>query len=870
MARTVSDSEPLLVRAPDDPTTGWGKHGRRIVEGLKALGVPMRFDPTFGNGRGAWADAIPSQWELSITPPTSFYAHPTRPTVLITTWESGRLPPDCVPRLNAARCILVPCEWNLVTFDACGVNAPMRVVPHGRDGVFTPGRPNAGPFTFGSAAALTAGGVRKNLDTTIRCFQRAFRGRDDVRLKIKLTPACPTPQHGRDPRIEVIQDSLTPEDLADWYRSLDVLVTTSHSEGFGLHNLEAMGCGTPVMGPRFSGMCEYLDVDNGYPVEYDLAPADKGDYRGVWCVPREQSVISAMRRAASNRDACRRLGQAAARRAEGMTWEASASAVAKALVDIGAWDRSRRRDLPAAVSDGPAPTVVFVTLNGWAGTAKMLASVREAGDPCKLVCIDNGSTDGTPGKLQMAGVRVIRNPNNEGFAAAVNRGIREAGSDDIVLLNNDAAVRPGWIRGLREGLESRPDAGLAGCRVSPHHGAVAHCGVRLSAATLEGSDLAFSHDLGQHTGTREVRAVTFCCVYIPRATIDRVGLLDERYFAYYEDVDYCLRVAKAGLKCVYVGGVQVTHEGQGCSRANSMATRRITSDSHRKFAAAWWPEVSSWPRVSWKVACPGGAPRQLFWMLDAANESGVRQSVTCLHRERRLEADPITNSLLADGVDGGHAHFVVGPPSAFSLAAGTYNVGMVPEGIAASGPGLEAVDEVWGWREEDLLPAAMAGKSTVLLGPCVDRGVLHPRCPGDRLSSKFCFLAVLSGWWELPALERAAAAFSASKSGGELYCLLPDGTGGGMPPGVKGLAFSTPPGNLGALYRSADCFVPLLSVGVAAEAAACGVPALSDTSHPRAWAEAAAGKATLPAGRSSPWSSVAAEVRRVAGLGRPR
>lgn len=870
MARTVSESEPLLVRAPDDPTTGWGKHGRRIVDGLKALGVPMRFDPTFGNGRGAWADAIPSQWELSITPPTSFYPHPTRPTVLITTWESGRVPADCVPRLNQARCILMPCEWNLVTFDACGVNAPMRVVPHGRDEIFTPGRPNAGPFTFGSAAALTAGGVRKNLDMTIRCFQRAFRGRDDVRLKIKLTPACPNPQHGHDRRIEVIQESLTPEDLADWYRSLDVMVTTSHSEGFGLHNLEAMGCGVPVIGPRFSGLCEYLDVDNGFPVEYDLVPANKGDYQGVWCMPREQSVMAAMRRAASNRDACRRLGQMAARRTEGMTWSASAAAVAKALVDIGAWDRSVKRTVAATVSDGPPPTVVFVTLNGWAGTNKMVESVRQAGEPCKLLCVDNGSTDGTPGKLQMAGIRVIRNPSNEGFAAAVNRGIREAGTDDIILLNNDAHVRPGWIRGLREGLESRPDAGLVGCRVSPHHGAVSHCGVRLSAATMEGSDIAFSHDLGQYLGTREVRAVTFCCVYIPRTTIDRVGLLDERYFAYYEDLDYCLRVAKAGLKCVYAGGVQVIHEGQGCSKANSMATRRIAASSHRKFAAAWWPEVSSWPKVYWKVACQGGSPRQLFWTLEAANEAGIRQSVTCLHKEGRLEADPITNSLLADGVDGDHAHIVVGPPSTFPLAAGTYNVGMVPEGVAASGSGLESVDEVWGWREEDLLPAVMAGKSTVLLGPCVNRNILHPRCPGDRLSSKFCFLAVMSDWREMQNLEQAAATFSASKSNGELYCLLPGSASGRVPAGVKPLAFHTPPGNLGALYRSADCFVPLMSSCVKAEAAACGIPTLADISSPRAWNEAAAGRALPPADRSSPWSSVAAEVRRVAGLGRPR
>jgi len=64
--------------------------------------------------------------------------------------------------------------------------------------------------------------------------------------------------------------------------------------------------------------------------------------------------------------------------------------------------------------------------------------------------------------------------------------------------------------------------------------------------------------------------------------------------------------------------------------------------------------------------------------------------------------------------------------------------------------------------------------------------------------------------------------------------------------------------------------VPLLAAGTAAEAAACGVPVLSDTSSLRAWTEAAAGRATLPPDHSTPWSTAAAEVRRVAGLGRPR
>lgn len=865
MPRPITESEPLLVRAPNNPKTGWGKHGLRVTQELAKVGVPMRFDPAYGQERGAWADALPYQWELCLTHPADFKPHPTRPTILITTWESGRIYDEWVEELNKATCILVPCEWNLVCLDAGGVNVPMRVVRHGCDTCFRPGgKRGRGPFRFGFAGALASGGIRKNPALAIDCFLRAFPDDQDVRLAIKLTPACKLPGYEEDSRIEITRSFMNDEELTEWYRSLDVMLCTSHSEGFGLHYIEAMGCGVPLVGPRFSGMCEYLDESTGIPITYDLAPADKGDYAGIWCVPQAPSLITAMQTVRNDPALVARLGAAAAAKAEGMTWERTAWSVLRALRAIGAWEGGTCH---ATTTPMRRPAVVFVTCNGWDSTSAMLESIRAAGDPCDLICVDNGSVDGTPDRVASYGATVIRNESNEGFAKAVNKGILAAGDSDVIILNNDATVKRGWIGDLIAAIASVPGAGLAGCRISPHSGAVSHCGLEVSQRTLQGVNRGYQHDLGQYIATKKVRFVTFCCVYLPRSTITKVGLLDESYFAYFEDVDYCLRAEAAGLSVAYAGNVRITHRGNGCTVANRLPLHHMVLTSRRRFFSKWGNKLLAAPRVGWLVAASPSQASRLTWLLAAANEAGVTQTVSSLNA-KNIFADPIISTLASWSCDNECAQVVYGDPIYFGLANGQYNVGMVPEGVTASARHLEGLDEVWAWRDEDLSEAREAGMRAVTLGPCVDEGVFHQACPGDRLSPRLSFLSVATGKWEEQSLAAAAKAFTESRVIGEYFCLAPEEVT--VPPGVHRLLYSTPPWNMGTLYRSADFFVPLKSVFTAAEAASCGTHQMNSAAEPSAWVAAANGSAKPGYQPAKTWVEVANEVFRIGSLSLPQ
>jgi glycosyltransferase involved in cell wall biosynthesis len=202
--------------------------------------------------------------------------------------------------------------------------------------VFHPNRePAVGLCVFGTAGALSAGGLRKNVGRVVELFRRAFPADDDVRLRVKITPNCPPFEIAADPRIEVLRATLPYSDLARWNRSLTAYVNASFAEGFGLHLLEAMACGVPLVSTHSSGLTEFFDDETGIVVPHTLVETRNEYYRGRWADPDDVAMIAALRRVRDHRAEAASLGEAAAARARRFTWRDTGRLLLAALETHG-------------------------------------------------------------------------------------------------------------------------------------------------------------------------------------------------------------------------------------------------------------------------------------------------------------------------------------------------------------------------------------------------------------------------------------------------------------------------------------------------------------------------------------------------------
>lgn len=365
--RVVRPGPPLYLAGSIHGHGGYDHLVLKALVGLTDAGIHVFRDKRSFFQRGC----IPPQYapaeqlydwrssRLAIVPPYLLYWYkPTAATAAWTMWETDTLPTGAAKYLNRCGLLVIPSRWGADCFRADGVTVPTEVVPLGYDpAVFAPRRPESGPeiCTFGTAGALDEGGMRKNVQRVIDLFRAAFSGRTDVRLKVKITPRSPMVNTHGDSRVEVVNTSLPPAALADWYRSLTCYVNASYGEGFGLHLLEAMGCGVPLISTTFSAVGEVFDSDVGYEVSYKLIEAKNAVYSGLWADPDNDELIARMREVYSDPAGAERLGLAAARRAPAFSWAESIRKLTAALAKHGYLPQSYAKRKPLAADSDLIP-----------------------------------------------------------------------------------------------------------------------------------------------------------------------------------------------------------------------------------------------------------------------------------------------------------------------------------------------------------------------------------------------------------------------------------------------------------------------------------------------------------------------------------
>lgn len=262
-------------------------------------------------------------------------------------------------------------------------------------------------------------------------------------------------------------------------------------------------------------------------------------------------------------------------------------------------------------------TIVVVNYNGRVHLENCLRSLAAAppATPHEIVAVDNASTDGSVAavRAQWPAVRVIEQPTNAGFASANNAGIRATRGDLVLLLNNDAIAPPGAIDALVARLLANPAAAVAGPRLVNGEGcAELSFGPMISPfGELRQKIVMALHErrVGpvsswvERATRREqfVDWVSGACLLVYRDAAERAGLLDERYFLYTEDVDFCASIRAQGRRILFTPASEIVHL-RGRSRvtapaAINLAYRRSHLAFYEKHHPAWAPVLRAYLRL---------------------------------------------------------------------------------------------------------------------------------------------------------------------------------------------------------------------------------------------------------------------------------
>jgi GT2 family glycosyltransferase len=222
---------------------------------------------------------------------------------------------------------------------------------------------------------------------------------------------------------------------------------------------------------------------------------------------------------------------------------------------------------PSRIS--PLVIVVVVTWNGKNDTLECLESLRAVlYSNFRILLVDNASSDGTVEAVRerFPDVQILRTDRNLRYAGGSNVGIRAAMEQNakyILLLNNDTLVHPhlltelvtaaegdsrvGMVGGMIYYFDERDRIWFAGGKIDWWKGWIAHVGIR-------------QRDSGQFSSQHPTEYITGCCLLVKREVVERIGLLDESYFMYGEDTDWCMRAQRAGYRLLIQPRAKLWHK----------------------------------------------------------------------------------------------------------------------------------------------------------------------------------------------------------------------------------------------------------------------------------------------------------------------
>ncbi len=237
-------------------------------------------------------------------------------------------------------------------------------------------------------------------------------------------------------------------------------------------------------------------------------------------------------------------------------------------------------------------SIIIVNWNVKEDLVNCLQSIQKnpASEPFEIIVVDNASTDDTVEAVRMnfPDVIVIANDKNRGFAAANNQGIKRAVGKYIFLLNPDTIVHPDSLDILVKFMDENSDVGACGPQLLNKDGTIQPSARRFPTfrgALYRHTVFRFLHIFKKeykrwlmkdfdHNTQKEVDQLMGSALLIRKAVIDSIGLMDENFFLYYEEVDLCYRIKQAGWRIVFMPEAVITHLG-GRSSGQIPVRKRI-------------------------------------------------------------------------------------------------------------------------------------------------------------------------------------------------------------------------------------------------------------------------------------------------------
>jgi len=241
-------------------------------------------------------------------------------------------------------------------------------------------------------------------------------------------------------------------------------------------------------------------------------------------------------------------------------------------------------------------SIIIISFNVKDLLKNCINSLLKSGDNFlkEIILVDNNSKDGSKRyineltRLRINGlkIRAVLNKKNLGFAKAVNQGIRLAKGKYILLLNPDTQIKKDSLEKLINFAETHPEAGVIGAQLVNPDNSIQPSVYHFPScwrAILEfwfGKKGTYEKYAPSGSEAIEVDAVTGAAMLIPRKTFEKIGLFNESYFMYFEDLDFCRRVKRGGLKVYYLPEAKILHyHGQSAAKVGGCAYQWLSQSS---------------------------------------------------------------------------------------------------------------------------------------------------------------------------------------------------------------------------------------------------------------------------------------------------